>query len=106
MTANTGGKINNCSELCAYQRIPPGYIDLALGPTYYAKCYAAKTSSPMNSRRIAFPSQLGTVEIDPSLPSINAVNHSCVRMKHFENFDRIRNILVTACNEIIAHDKY
>ena len=71
----------NCSELCAYQSTGQGIIDSnGPGATYYSKCYEGTTVSPLNNRRLAFASQLGTVGIDPSLPSINAQNHSCRRI--------------------------
>ena len=74
---------SNCDSLCSWLETV-GYFDsccIGSSPAYYAKCFDAVASSPLNGRRLAFPSQIGTTSIDPSLPAMNTPNiTSCRRM--------------------------
>ena len=38
---------------------------------YFIRCYEDIGQSPQNSRRAAFVSQVGTTNLDPSLPRMN-----------------------------------
>ncbi len=72
---------NNCSGICSYLE-QGGYMEnnAALTSTVYnAKCYLGEDILFANRRRFSFVSQLGTNEIDPALPSINAPNITTCR---------------------------
>ncbi len=75
-------RIMQSGTLCGEQgRAPSGY---ACHP-YYAKCFDTITSQPLNGRRIAWPSQDGTTDLDPGLPQITPITNwtACVRMSVF-----------------------
>ncbi len=70
-----------CKQICDWLSSAAGYFDASLpttSPVYYAKCYDAVSQTPLNGRRLAFVSQLGTPEIDPSLPQ---TGNFCMRIK-------------------------
>ena len=68
VTIFSGAK--NCEEHCSWFE-GAGYFDsnaVAIAKAYYSKCFERLTSQPLNGRRIAFLSQVGTMDIDPALP--------------------------------------
>ena len=52
------------------------------GDPHFAKCYDSNTPSPLNGTRLAFVSQVGTTDIDPSLPEMTPITNvsACLRM--------------------------
>ncbi len=74
----------NCYTFCNATMRPQGMRQPGdLCDPHFVKCYENATSgSPPNSKRFAFPSQIGTSQIDPALPQmlpITAVN-ACLRI--------------------------
>ena len=51
------------------------------GDPHYAKCYDSNSPSPLNGIRFAFVSQIGTTNIDPSLPEMTPITNvsACMR---------------------------
>ena len=54
---------------------------------YYSKCFPSATSPPINAKRFAFVSQLGTINIDPALPKTNLsnLNDCCINFPSFSH---------------------
>ena len=71
----------SCEHFCSYL-VGGGTMDGVAGSTaYYGKCFNDSVGVPVNGKRFAFPSHLGTVGVDPALPTINSVNKTqCLRM--------------------------
>ena len=48
---------------------------------HYIKCYDAITETPLNHRRVQYPSQESTTGIDPTIPQMNITDTAaCLRM--------------------------
>ena len=69
----------NCEEMClSFESANDLDTFGGLQTVYYAKCFNSSGIIPYNKRRFAFGSQMGTTEIDSSLPMfINRT--SCIR---------------------------
>ncbi len=68
----------DCLRLCTYGMMFGCLIepwatlpDYAAAHAHYLKCYDASSPTPLNNRRIQFPSQLNTPYLDPTLPKMN-----------------------------------
>ncbi len=84
LTGPLFGGSTNCSEFCKYLK-EENYMDTANKTTsvvYYAHCYQLAANPLENNRRFAFPSQIGTTDLDPALPPMTADNISSCCM-HF-----------------------
>ncbi len=83
ITSRSGA--NNCQEHCNWLATT-GYFEGGATSTslaYFSRCYEAVTPYPLNGYRIAFPSQIGTPDIDPALPQnfwVGNANVSCTSM--------------------------
>ncbi len=68
---------SDCDTFCKYLETG-GLLDNSyVSPppvAYFGRCFNASSSTPLNNRRIAFPSQLGTTDIDPDLLKMNQSN--------------------------------
>ncbi len=78
----------NCSTFCALRMgfggacwaIPTFNDSLKCDP-HHIKCCDSFSSAPLNSRRVAYASQIGTNEIDPTLSMMNITDvYNCWRM--------------------------
>ncbi len=89
----------NCSSVCTNCMLPGGLQYAAYPNTqgfdpYYLKCFDARSSAPMNTRRLQLPSQEQTAQLDPNLPQIIPITNvsACLRMLIFRgefiNMDR------------------
>ena len=98
-TLQTIRRANSCWEFCYYGMMPGGLslVDLALNASisnasnasmsaHYLKCYDASAPMPLNSRRIAHDYQLGSDQIDSTLPVMNLFDwQACMRMHLLSN---------------------
>ncbi len=66
----------NCSQFCKYVK-GGGVLDCCVATIFYAKCFNEAGAVPSNWLRVAFASQIGTTDLDPSYPN---KNHSCIRI--------------------------
>ncbi len=79
-----GKQFRNCSDFCSYVEasgILDTSYDAGINPVaYYAKCHLSTGGQAPNGRMFQFVSQLGTTEIDPSLPQTNPAsgNNTCI----------------------------
>ncbi len=70
--------MTNCTNLCIVMMRPDG---MTIGPSsygwdpQYAKCYRTDNAIPMNGIRLAFPSQIGTTDVDPLVPQITPITN-------------------------------
>ena len=88
-TMQNSAGASTCTQLCTYGM---GFgAHWAGAPTagwdpYYLKCYlASQGAQPPNGRRLQFPSQFNTVNLDPSLPQMNVTDwRSCMRKNKLE----------------------
>ncbi len=81
-TTNCSDCTGFCKKMMAYNTLDGYSPPNDNANPYYAKCYDAISPTPKNGIRFAFLSQLGTTDIDPSLPqAIPYTNvNACLRM--------------------------
>ena len=85
----------NCSELCSmgmnwgglwYSWYLLSYYDQYRDP-HYLKCIEASAAAPLNGLRLQHASQFNTMNLDPTVPTMNITDWSgCLRMR-LELFD-------------------
>jgi len=90
------GAGSSCDSFCAYRMNADSFCCGAMPngcgcSPYHLKCFNASGVTPLNRRRVAFQSQDGTNEIDPSIPQMTPFTNvtACLRMLHFQNRDAI-----------------
>ena len=81
---------SNCSSFCAL-RMQPQSMWTSTPPSgfgddpQFLRCFDVEKQTPLNGIRFAFVSQLGTTELDPDLPRMNATDFKgCLGMIKFE----------------------
>ena len=88
----------NCTSYCNAAMQPEGLCTASPCDPFYAHCYDALGIQALNGKRAAFPSQLGTTDLDPALPQITPVTNfsACMRMfTKFVNYSSLRFKLIT-----------
>ncbi len=70
----------NCESFCASVMQFGGATEAGApntygGHPYYAKCFNWSSATPSNGVRVAFTSQIGTTDIDPSIPQMFPVTN-------------------------------
>ena len=84
-TSPTG---QNCSALCLF-RMQPEYFECSSPCSYgchphYLKCYEAISPKPLNTLRLAFPSQIATSDMDASVPQITPYTNITACLRKFD----------------------
>ena len=82
--------LQNCSAFCTSVMQTGGVANSPVPNfsgenPYHVKCFDGFSLTPLNSIRIAFVSQLGTTQVDPSLPQVDTFTNVtfCLRMIEF-----------------------
>ena len=75
-----------CEDFCRCQTLPAcEACGTTCEHTIFGKCYDAISETPLNGIRLAFPSQIDTMNYDPSLPTFEPYPNAsiCMRMNYF-----------------------
>ncbi len=77
----------NCTGFCV-RVMAAGSLESPVYPAcdpHFASCSDGLATAPLNGRRVAFPSQYGTSQMDPSLSATTPITNvtACLRMIFF-----------------------
>ncbi len=71
-----------------YANVPNTYG----GNPYYVRCFDANSTTPLNGKRVQFPSQEGTGDIDPQLPQLNITDAYRCEGMHYKEINKITKL--------------
>ena len=77
------GSGTTCETFCNNRMRNAGLDPNPGGHPHYTKCYDAKGTMPANGHRFGFPSQVGTLNLDPALSQMTPYTNAslCMRKK-------------------------